>query len=391
MDIPRTLEIIRLTQGRNILLPTPPACATLMERARAEGIFVGRLFVLSRALVPGVRGSYDRISGEMWCHYYGGDPRGERSILQCLLTLIAHAKLLQPVPETIEQAWQQEQAAWEAAVALAREWGMEDVFPAADLFAREREAEHLLAWHQASGELAGNLDPLIAREAYHALDDVRHEHGWADEQFEAALFGYSEHDEDNAAVLAFDRTLLRASWSIPYRSKREGPPFAEWTLPQPVGAQHILRHALEHAARARKNRTTPRFVEREWFDVPLHLHFRRVESDLDLTQVIDTANAALIEEGRGLSAEGMWWLYAGSAEHVYRLTVHYKPSLDETRPAEQMPPARELWALFPVGQHLRNVEAAYQRYIVSWLRLQELRCEPLTDGLQLLWAYLGGN
>ena len=391
MDIPQRLEIIRLTHGSNIHLPTPPACAALIERARADGILLGRLYVLSCPLTPGVRGSYDRTSGDLWCHFYAGDQRGDRPVLQCLLTLIAHAKLCQPVPETIEQDWQQEQAAWEAAIALASAWGMEDVFPEADLSEREREAEHLLVCHQAAGELAGNLDPFIARAAYHALADIRHERGWNDEQFEAALYGYSEQDEENAAVLAFDRTLLRASWSIPYRTSREGPPFGEWTLPQPLGAQHVLRHALEHAACAKKNRTTLRFVEREWFDVPLHLHFRRVESDLDLTQLIDTANAWLIEEGRDLSAEGMWWLYAGSAEHVYRLTVHYKPSFDETRPAEQMPPARELWALFRVGQHLRNVEAAYQRYILSWLRLQELRCEPLADGLQLLWASLGGN
>lgn len=389
MRIQEQLEIIRITRGTNILLPTPPACAVLMQRAQAEGIFVGQLFVLSCSLLPGIKGSYDRTSGDMWCHYYADDPEGNHTVLRCLLTLLAHAKLRQPVPETIEQDWQQEQMAWEAAIAMARVWDMEDLFPESVLSAREREAERLLTFHQAAGELAGNLDPFVARAAYHALADIRLERDWSDEQFEAALYGYSEHDEDNAAVLAFDRTLLRFSWSIPYRSQREGPPFGDWTLPQPVCAQNVLRSVLERATRIRTHRTPLRSIEREWFETPLHLHFLRVESDLDLTRVIDTANAWLIEEGRGLAAEGMWWLYASSSsERVYRLTVHYKPSLDDARLAGGLPPARELWALFRTGEHMRTVEAAYQRYILSWLRMQELRCEQLIEGLQLLWAYL---
>jgi hypothetical protein len=389
MNIQQELEIVQITHGTNILLPTPPVCTALMERARAEGIPVGQLFVLSCSLLPGVRGSYDRISRDLWCHYDASGPRGDQSIMQCLLTLLAHARLGQPIPATIEEDWQQEQNAWREAVLLARAWELEEIFLEDDLTAREREAEHLLSCHLAAGQLAGNSKPFVARAAYSALLDTRYEREWSIEQFEDALYGASERDEDNAAVLAFDRTLLRSSWSIPYRASREGPPFGEWTLPQPVSAQNVLRHALEQASRV--ERMPQQFVEREMFDAPLRLYFMRVESDLDLARVVDSANAWLIEEGRGLPAEGMWWLYAGPSERLYRLTVRYKQPFDETIPDSELPPARELWILFRSGERLRNTEAAYQRYILSWLKMQEVRCEPLVDGLHLLWAWLGGN
>jgi hypothetical protein len=388
MDIQALLEVASLRLGHSILLPTPPACDALVQRARAEGISVGQLSIVSRALRPGVRGGYERRSGNLWCHFNAGDPGGEQELLCNLLVLLAFIKLQRLLPTTIEADWGDERDAWIEAAALAQAWQWPDLFAGATLESRLAEIERLQTWHEAAGELVGSLDPFVARSAYHALAEIRQRRGWSDEAFEAALFGYSECEDDNAAVLALDRAPLRATWSLPYRAQREGPPFGDMTLPYSTTTGHLLRSALETIAHRRVQGAPLASIERTYFDSPLRLHFARIESDLDLPGLLAVCNGWLIEEAPDCSAEAMWWVYGApgmGADRLYRLTVHYKKGWQGTG---EPPAGHELWVLFRPGERIQRVEAALQRYILCWLSVQEVRCEPLDEGLSLLWSWL---
>jgi hypothetical protein len=388
MDIQQLLEVARLRLGHSILLPTPPACDELMVRARAEGIAVGQLLIVSRTLRPGVRGGYERRTGNLWCHFDAGEGGSEQELFRNLLVLLAFVKLQRPIPTTIEADWGDERDAWIEAAALAQAWQRPDLFEEATLGQRLDEIERLQSWHEAAGELVGNLDPFVARSAYHALAEIRHRRGWDDEAFEAALFGYSERDDDNTAVLALDRAALRATWSLPSRAQHEGPPFGDLTLPYSTTTGHLLRSALETIAHRRERRSPLASIERAWFDSPLHLHFARIESDLDLPSLLALYNGWLIEEAPDCAAEVMWWVYGTpgiGASRLYRLAVHYKKGWQGTG---EPPAGHELWVLFRPGERIQRVEAALQRYILGWLSVQEVRCEPLDDGLSMLWSWL---
>ncbi len=388
MNIEQLLEVASLRIGHGILLPTPPACDLLVQRARAGGIAVGQLYIVSRALRPGVRGGYERTSGNLWCHYGAGEAEGEQELLRGVLVLLAFAKLQRPLPSTIEEDWANERDAWSEAAALAQAWQVPDLFAQAQLQLRLDEIRHLQAWHEGAGELAGNLDPFVARSAYHALAEIRYRQGWGDEAFEAALFGYSQSDEDNAAVLAFDRAALRATWGLPFRALRAGPPFGDLTLPYHTTTGHLLRSALETIAHRRGQGAALASIERTYLDSPLQLHFVRVESDLDLPGLLARCNGWLIEEAPDCSAEAMWWVYGApgmGAARLYRLTVHYKKGW---RGTGEPPAGHELWVLFRPGERIGRVEAALQRYILCWLSVQEVRCEGLEEGLALLWSWL---
>ena len=57
MSLVDELESIRQRLGHSIVLPTPPACLALVEQAQSVGIPLGKVFVLSRSLAAGIRGS----------------------------------------------------------------------------------------------------------------------------------------------------------------------------------------------------------------------------------------------------------------------------------------------------------------------------------------------
>jgi hypothetical protein len=386
MDLAERVHHARLMLGHSIVLPTPPTVDALMQRARAEGLAAGQVFVVSRRLHPGLRGGYERNTGNIWLHYWAGESEGERLLLQCLLVILAHIKLQRPVPTTIEEDWCREGDAWREACVLASDWEMPDLLHASELSERLRELERLETWHQAAGELAGVRDPFLARSAFHALVDIREREGWSDEAFEAALFGYSEDEAANAAVLAFDRTVLRAVWSIPYRSTHDGPPFGELTLPQNRHSVGILRAALAAASEGRASQVSLATIARSWLDAPLHLHFLRGAGELDASALIALCNCWLIEAHADLAAEALWWVYGTRTTRIYRLCVRYKPAVGSPAPSA-VPSARELWVLF-TGDHGRGVEAAFQRYILCWLSMAGLQLEPLEQGLLLLWDWL---
>ncbi len=397
MSLVDDLESMRHRLGRSIVLPTPPACQDLLEQAKASGIPVGRLFVLSRSLLSGVHASYDRQSGDMWCHYDSRDDEGARDVLHCILTLIAHVKLQLPPPTTIEEDWDQASLAHREASALASAWDREDLFTDADLEASLAYDRHLYRCHAAAGELAGNLHPSLARNAYLALLDVQRRYQWSETQFEAALGGVSEDDEEaNATVLDFDRCLLRDYWlSTSTRKREEEPsPLGQFALPQTQRTARILRSALEQVAHHRaengKLRNSLQVADRT------SLSFFHMEGEQDLSPVIGHVNAWLLDDFPecyarvhfSLYADIRWKETATPSPHLYQMSVEYASCHGEQAGSEHRLIRRELWVLVPVRKRNEVVEAAWQRYIRGWLTMASLSTDDLYYGLQALWPWL---
>lgn len=392
------LERLHHLMGRRIVLPTPPACQWLMEQAKASGLPLGHLFVLSRPLSPGIRGSYERESGNLWCHYDGGDENGANEVLLCILTLIAYAKLGFAPPATIEEDWEQARKAHQEAFALARTWQREDLFPASALEQTLAYDEYLYRCHVAAGELSGSLHPSVARRAYCALLELQQRSHWSDAQFEAALTGTAVEDEAaNAVVLDFDRTWLRARWLLTStRKRKEQPnPFGAFALAQTPRTASVLRSALEQVA-ARPGASAPDNV----LQLPKSAtccSFFRVEDALDLPPVLEQVNAWLMKDEPTCFARAWWKLYAdkpaegsGTAAHLYQLRVVYEDDqyTDEASGKGGERPPRELWVLFPVQRRLLTVETAWQRFLLSWMTCVEGHCESFYAGLQTLWSFL---
>lgn len=392
MNIRDRIEIEQHMLRRPLILPTPPACSKLLEHARSAGLKIGTVFILSHRLNPGSFGGYERASGDIWCHYGAAKVEGDRLLLQSLLWILAHMKCDLSAPTTIEEDWQQDREAWQMAFQLAMKWNMPELLLQQELDERLAESEQLHDWYEEAGNLAGCLRPAIARAAYQALVDIRRQQGWDEKQFEAALGGYSEHPEDNAAVLAFDRTVLRSSWGQPHRVDRQGPPFGDLTLvQQSQQIAYLLRTALAAWANRHTNLVPLRKIERGWGDEPLHLFFLVIDSDLEFPSLIAHCNTWLVDESPDLAAVVTWHVYgSGTIDgmRIYRLCVRYKPSLFD--PPVSTPSARELWVLFPADadERRRWTEAAFQRYILCWPFMQEIHCESLEDGLPILWNWL---
>jgi hypothetical protein len=398
MSLVDDLEFMRQWFGYSIVLPTPPACQALLEQAKATGIPVGRVFVLSRSLSDGIRGSYDRRSGDIWCHYDSRDNEGARNILQCLLTLIAHVKLQLPPPSTIEEDWEHARLAHEEARALASAWDRDDLFTTSELEAALAYDSHLYLCHTAAGELAGSLNPSIARLAYLALLEVQQRYQWSEAQFEAALNGIREDDEEaNAAVLDFDRCSLRAYWlSTRTRKREEEPdPLGQFALAQTPRTARVLRSALEWVA----SHHTESGVFREPLQVAdrTFLSFFRLEEAQDLSLVIAHVNAWLLKDFPECYARVRFSLYAdirwkettAPSPHLYHMSVEYAHCHEKRQADEGCGPIRrELWVLVPARKREEVVEAAWQRYIRSWLTFADLSTEALYYGLQALWPWL---
>jgi hypothetical protein len=383
------IEQMRLLFDQEILLPTPLAFEALLRRARAEAIPVGRLFVVSRPLSPGVHGYYQRETRELWCLLDPTDPDGERNALQCLLNLIVHARRETPAPRTIEQDWQREHDAWQEAAQLAQAWDL-PAFSQADLEERLAQVERLRAAHLAAGALAGSADPRVARAAYGALLEVRATRGWNEGQWAEALAGVSEDEEANAAVLSFDRTQLRHFWRVTAASSRQPPvsPFGFLTLLPMPGAAGVLRRALSAAAERQPRRSPLHPVSSQRQEALLSLHLLQVADEEDLAHALDVANVCLIETSPELAAEAQWAAYGQpGGDHLYRLSVDYLPVRGARQPEEALPATQEVWVCFlnPVGKRQR-LEAAWQGYIAGWLRWVEIGTGTLTEGLSQLWS-----
>lgn len=400
MTIVVELEQARQRLGRSVSLPVPPACTDLILRARAQAFPVGRLYVVSHALQPDVLGVYEQATGDMWC-YADSNDEGHTNMLQTLLVLLAHASLRQSTPETLEQEWKQDGDAVKQAYTLAQRWQMDDLFPQEVRDARLEGVQRLYDRRLLAAEVAGSRSPRIARIAYGALDDLRIAQGWSTKQFWGVLLG--ETDEIVSATTGnldlvmviglFDRTKLRFRWKYADRLKKEGDRFEEFALPQTNDTHRLLYWALMQIAQSFSPIRPIRSVERKFSDNPLHLHFLAVESDLELPHLIDLVNTWLLVDHLEASAEVMWWCYADNVRRdgprVYRLMVHYLQH--KTRRENTLPLIGcELWVLFLPGHRSQIVETAWQEFILTFLGdVQELRCETLSDGLQMLWSWLG--
>lgn len=396
MSLVDDLEYLRRQFGRNIVLPTPPACQALLALAKAAGIPVGTLFVLSRSLAAGVHGSYDRQSGDMWCHYDNRDGTGERDTLCCLFTLIASVKLCLPTPTTIEEDWDQAARAYQEAAQLAMAWGYDTLFTATDLEEFLATHHHWYRCHVAAAMLAGNLSPTIARDAYQALLGIQWRSGWDNAQFEAALWGVREDDDDaNAVVLDFDRGLLRARWLAARTrgSEADPDPLGRFALMQSPRTASLLRLALEKGVRHRTDLSV--------CQIPMlradgsFLSCARLESEHDLALLIALVNAWFLDDYPERYARARWTLYAdrcwretaapAPSPHLYHLTLDYVPVQGHAHTGDA-PIQRDLWVLVAASIRQEAVEAAWQRYLRGWLTCTDLRVEALYAGLQAFWS-----
>lgn len=74
--------------GETLVVPTPPACQSLWERGKVQGLRLGALYVLRAPLHPRTTASYSHQSGDVWVVDHPDDPeRTQRSLLHEL----AHA------------------------------------------------------------------------------------------------------------------------------------------------------------------------------------------------------------------------------------------------------------------------------------------------------------
>jgi hypothetical protein len=402
--------------GRRLRLPTPPACLPLLERARQAGIQVGDLFVVSRPLFPLAQGGYELPSGHLWCHYDARLKEAERSLLQCLLVLLAALKRRLPPARTLEEEQEHQRQLYREAAALAHDWQRPDLLAASDLDRLLAETENRFGTLVTAGELAGSLDPPVAHAAYLALCQLREREGWSQATFEAALAGISDDEEQNAAVLTWDRTLLRARWMSPVRSGPEQPApqanlFGPLTVPQSPAASTLLRQALEHVAHC----GAPVGRGRALASSRDQLCFLEVNGAQQLEQVLEQLMTWLLDlperylqvhwSGYGETTGGtsgadppVRQLPHGSGTAVlYRgcLTYHWGPGEGPASPAlpslqgqGAAPLRRELWVLFAACPHRERLEAAWQLYLSGWQAQQASSWASLRQGLQDLWSVL---
>ena len=253
MTIPQALQWWQHRLGRSIQFPQiPPACTRLMEQARAVGLPVGTLYIVSRPLAAGTFGSYDRDTGDLCCHYEASrGEEGQREVLQTLLILLAGLKLHAPQAQTIAQEWETVRQAIEEGHALAQQWGYASLFTTDDLTRLLARSVELASGHHLAAELAGNRLPWVARNAYAALQALCQDMPElaTQEHFAEALQGVSAHTQANDLLVSFDRSLLRERW-VPTATRQLGErvSFGEATVPVRPQSAHVLRMALSRAA-----------------------------------------------------------------------------------------------------------------------------------------------
>jgi len=383
LTIPQALHWWFQRLGRRIHFSvTPPACERLMTQARAAGIPVGRLYIVSRPLSAANFGTCDRETGDLCCYYDASrGTQGQRELLQRLLILLASLKLGQSTPHTVAQEWGDIRQAIEEASVLAQQWGQMDVFSSNDRIRLLEQAAELATCYRLAGLLAGNLSPWVARTAYAALQDQRGQFPTlaTQEQFLQALSGTSPEMQVNDGMVMFDRSLLRDRWVVTStRPRGEGASFREFTVPLAPNTAHLLRTALLRVA--------------SWMEEPspapsASCWFQDIADEVDLALLLRVVNAWLIQSHPQAAVRLFCWVYGEAASpgvdspRIYRLSLSY-----EDAPIDGLP-SRDLWVLFatpPVHQR-HALEGAWQRFLLPWLTWSEVLCEPLAQGLQMLW------
>ncbi len=389
MTIPQTLQWWQQRLGRSIQFPViPPACEQVVASARAAGIAVGTLYIVSRPLAEGSQGTYDRETGDICCHYEAKrGEQGQREVLQSLLIVLAGIKLHAPVPQTIAQEWEAVRQAIEEGYALAQQWGYADLFGIDDVTRLLTRSVELAYCHHLAAELAGNRLPWVARNAYAALAARRNHYPLLNtqERFVEALSGTSVDPQANDALLTFERSLLRKRWMVTTsRPSGESASFGELAVPGSSRSARFLRAALARAAGWPRDAVSEH-ARQSWY--------QDVTDETDLAVLIRTLNGWLIETHPQAAVRLLCWAYgdgyrlAIGSPRVYRLSLSYEDaSLTE-------PTTCDLWVLFaarPTAEQ-RALEAAWQTLLSSWLTWSEVQCEPMAQGLQILWTLQGGQ
>lgn len=380
LSLKEHLEYIKMATAVDLrIYPAPSICAMLWERAQAAGIKLGELYVLRQSLEPGVGGSFNSTTRDIWVAY---DQERPEEAAKCLLHELAHARRGARKDGDINADWEEEEVVFRLAHQLAVDWGVAEWLSSAQLEEELAQVERYREQHWAAAYLAGTTDRYLARAAYKALYLLAGEKGWDMETFEQALHGWHADESINAAVVDWSRSYLRSSWRL---IGFEGGDFGPLALPQGEESAEALRSTMREVARLG---TSPGFQRQHRGTWAADFCFLTLTSRFELTRVIAAAQAALLNHPDE-SALAFWYCYGdtpdASAPRLYRLSISY---------AEPAPEA-ELWVLStPERAHDVVAEAAWQRYIAGWVAprgscqdsMTGLRQEPLKEGLQFLWG-----
>lgn len=329
-------------------------------------------------LAPAVAGGYRPGTGDVWVVHDPGDPdRAARTLLHEL----AHASRLAAPAATIDAYCDEELATDELARSLARAWGVAGLFRGDDPEAARERVEEYRGALTAAGELAGSLDPGLARRAYGALWTLAGREGWGREELHDAALGLSADPRADARALDFDRCALRSRWLL---ASRGGDGLGPLAIACAESGAGLLRDAL--GCVAHQGRPGP---PRARGTGPSEGRgFLRLAGADDLPGVLAAANAALLAHP-GHAALARWDVWGDSAlprtPRLYRLWVEYA---DGDR-RDDDPSPRRLWILaLPRRARDLAAEAALQRYVGGWREHTSTRVDDWWLGLEELAEHL---
>lgn len=357
--------------GHTIAIEPSQACRMLWQRARAAGIPLGQLTILRRPLAAArIGGAWNRSTGNIWVRQ-SDDPA---ETLRRLVHELAHAERQSPHPVTIDDDWNEEVATEHRARDLAQRWDVGAIFDGVPLAHSLAQIETLRERHHLAADLAATRDPTLARAAYDAICDLAHLHGWSEATLEAALSDADEDDTINAAVVDFSRAGLRASWQVGHGI---GGSFGPLACQQDTRSGTILRSALRQAGALTIDWLSRRQVISA--DGPRRLALMLTLSEVaELPAVLSATQALLLAhpDQRPMAT----WHCSGEPTTVrlYQVSVSVDP---ETTSLGVL--------LCPRRPKDRIVEAALQRFILTWAHVTAIRSEPFSEGLRTLWAQHG--
>ena len=213
--------------------------------------------------------------------------------------------------------------------------------------------------------------------------NLAHSRGWGEATLEAALYDADEDDAVNAAIVDFSRAGLRVSWRIGHGIAGS---FGSLACQQDTRSGTTLRSALRQASYLTTDWLTRRLVISAAAPRRLSLLLSLSEA-AELPEVLSAAQAPALSVVEGLllahpdqSLLATWRCYGEPTESVrtYQLSV----SVDQE--------TTNLWVLLrPRRPRDRIVEAALQRFILTWVDVTAIRNESFAEGLLTLWAQHG--
>lgn len=106
MTLEQHLEYVQMFSQVDLrITPIPPLCLQIWEHAQADGIPLGKLFVLRQSLEPGVGGTHNTESGDIWIVY---DEQHPEESAKLLLHEVAHAQRRSKLAGGIDDDWDEE-------------------------------------------------------------------------------------------------------------------------------------------------------------------------------------------------------------------------------------------------------------------------------------------